>query len=76
MSNWVCKKWKWPEKLEIVQIVQCYFGGSGGRMRHELCRGYINIGKQRKARQRLASGLVKRDLAHLEKCTVSRRDFI
>ena len=42
------KKWKLPEKLEIVQIaqykpvpvvhiVQYYHGGSGGRMRLELC---------------------------------------
>ena len=50
------KKWKWPEKLEIVQIiqynpvsvvhiVQCTSGGSGGRIRHEICQSYRNIGK-------------------------------
>ena len=39
-------------------IVQCPSGGSGGRMRRELCRGYNNRGKQRKTRQQTVSGLV------------------
>lgn len=44
--------------LPLVHIVQCHFSGSGGFTRRELCRGYRNIGKQRKARQRLASGFI------------------
>lgn len=44
--------------VPVVYIVQCHSGGSGGFARRELCYSYKNIGKQRKARQRLASGLV------------------
>ena len=45
-------------------IIQCYPDGSSGFIRRELCRGYRNIGKQRKARQRLASGFIKHIAYH------------
>ena len=60
---------KKSKKLEIIQyaqlklvyfmhIVQCHYSGSGGFTRCELCYRYMNIGKQRKTRQRLASGFI------------------
>lgn len=64
--------------VNFGHIVQCHYGGSSGRIRREPCRSYRNIGKQRKARQQTASGLVERDsvLAHLKQGAVPRRDFI
>lgn len=61
------KKWKWPEKLEIVQIaqykpvsvvhiVQCYPDGSGGFTRRELCRDIGTQGRKEKARSGQATG--------------------
>ena len=40
-----------------MHIVQCRSGGSGGRMRRELCRGYRNIGTQKKPASRPPAGL-------------------
>ena len=68
-SNRYGKKWKWSEKLEIVQIVQFKpvsvvhivqytSGGSGGFTRRETAEAYRNIGTQEKARQQLANGLI------------------
>ena len=44
--------------LPLVHIIQCLCSGFGGRLQRELCLEYRNIGEIRKARQRLANGLI------------------